>query len=134
MKLFKLELTRGRRGLEAIAHTDTAEAARARVASKYTGWDITNVLEIKAACHFVIAELDAPDGQTTNEGRQAAARTSLMRMEDAVTESHPVLERMKERGMPLTLENYLRLAYPEGAPDPMSGEELAMIPPEVRGE
>lgn len=38
----------------------------------------------------------------------------------------PVLNHMVRRGLPLTREVYLELAFPDGAPDPM--------PPELEGE
>lgn len=43
----------------------------------------------------------------------------------------PVLERMKERGLPLTRKMYLTLAYPDGVPDPLPAEEEALIPDEL---
>jgi len=39
---------------------------------------------------------------------------------------------MRSRGIPLTLENYLALAFPEGTPDPMPAELEATIPLELR--
>lgn len=45
--------------------------------------------------------------------------------------SDPLVAVMKQRGIPLTRENWLKLAYPEGAPDPMPAEALAEIPPEL---
>lgn len=61
MKLFKLELERGRRGLDIIVHAETEDAARARVLGKYPGWKVRGELhEIPGPVHFVIAELD-PD-------------------------------------------------------------------------
>lgn len=42
--------------------------------------------------------------------------------------SDPLLEKMKQRGIPPTLENYLTLAYPDGVPDPVPPEELAGFP------
>ena len=62
MKLFKMELVRGRRGMDAIAHAETAETAetaQAIVASKYTGWQIRNCIEIPDTSYFITAEWDA---------------------------------------------------------------------------
>ncbi len=44
----------------------------------------------------------------------------------------PLLERMKERGLPLTREMWLELNYPDGVPDPLPGELEAAIPDELR--
>ncbi|MGZ5120589.1 MAG: hypothetical protein ACXWCW_26815 [Burkholderiales bacterium] len=41
--------------------------------------------------------------------------------------SDPVVEHLKRRGLPVTRENYLNWAYPEGAPDPMPGELEAIV-------
>ena len=44
----------------------------------------------------------------------------------------PIVEGMKRRGIPVTPQNWLELAFPDGAPDPMPGELLQTIPPELR--
>src|SRR5262245_34199372 len=44
----------------------------------------------------------------------------------------PIVERLKARGLPLTRTNYLRLAYPEGAPEPLPAEELVMMEEALR--
>jgi hypothetical protein len=44
----------------------------------------------------------------------------------------PVVERLKARGLPVTRTNYLKLAYPEGAPEPLPAEELAMMEEALR--
>lgn len=49
-----------------------------------------------------------------------------------LTGPDPLLEHMKARQIPLTRKNYLDLAYPEGAPDPMPGELEALLPPGIR--
>lgn len=56
VKLFKMDVVRGRKAREAIAHAETVEAAKAKVASRYPGWKISNVVEIPGACYFIIAE------------------------------------------------------------------------------
>ena len=40
-----------------------------------------------------------------------------------------VVELLQEAGLPLTRENYLGLAYPEGAPEDLDESSL---PPEIR--
>jgi hypothetical protein len=57
MKLFKMDLVRGRKALEAVAHGETADAAKDLVRSRYTGWELQNVVEILREAHFIIAEL-----------------------------------------------------------------------------
>ena len=42
----------------------------------------------------------------------------------------PLLELMKRQRIPLTLNNYLRLAYPEGVPE--SAEVMELVPQELR--
>ena len=39
----------------------------------------------------------------------------------------PVVEHLKRRGFPVTRENFLKFAYPEGAPDPLPGELEAIV-------
>jgi hypothetical protein len=46
--------------------------------------------------------------------------------------SSPLLETMKANGIPLTRENYLNLAYPDGVPDPMPAELEGEIPLDLR--
>jgi len=58
VKLFKIELCRGRKGLEAIAHADSTQAALRLVQSKYTGWRIDTVIEIPGSAYFITAELE----------------------------------------------------------------------------
>ena len=43
-----------------------------------------------------------------------------------------VLEYMREANLPLTRETYLALAYPGGVPNPLSPEQEAIVPPEVK--
>ena len=43
-----------------------------------------------------------------------------------------VLELMKERGVPLTRENYLHIAYMGDVPEEIGGEIEASIPQEIR--
>jgi hypothetical protein len=44
-----------------------------------------------------------------------------------------VLEAMREYNVPLTLKNYLEMAYPDQEPD-LDAELLSMIPEEVMAE
>ena len=46
--------------------------------------------------------------------------------------SSPIVGVMQARGIPRTRENYLKLAYPEGAPDQLPAEVEASLPREVR--
>jgi hypothetical protein len=46
--------------------------------------------------------------------------------------SNPLLEAMKQRGIPLTKEAYLKMAYPEGVPDPLPPEVEADLPDSLR--
>jgi hypothetical protein len=39
----------------------------------------------------------------------------------------PIVEHLRDRALPVTRENYLLFAYPEGAPDPMPGELEAIV-------
>lgn len=49
-----------------------------------------------------------------------------------LTGSDPLLELMKAQGTPLTRQNYLALAYPQGAPDPLPAELELGLPPELQ--
>ena len=50
----------------------------------------------------------------------------------ANTPENMVLEMMKERGMPLTRENYLHMAYWGNPPEDTGGEIEAEIPWEIK--
>jgi hypothetical protein len=39
---------------------------------------------------------------------------------------------MQETGTPLTRDNYLRMAYPGGVPDPLPAEDEASLPEILR--
>lgn len=39
----------------------------------------------------------------------------------------PVVQHLRYLALPVTRENYLKYAYPEGAPEPLSGEEQAIM-------
>lgn len=41
--------------------------------------------------------------------------------------NNPVVQRLKALGKPVTRENYLALAYPEGAPVPLPAEDEAIL-------
>jgi hypothetical protein len=43
-----------------------------------------------------------------------------------------VVESMRHRGIPLTRENYLRIAYPSGLPKEWTAEHEARLPEEIR--
>jgi hypothetical protein len=44
----------------------------------------------------------------------------------------PVVEMLLKHSIPVTRENYLKLAYPTGAPDPMPAELESMLPEELQ--
>jgi hypothetical protein len=43
-----------------------------------------------------------------------------------------ILESMKKHGIPVTFENYMGLAYPEGLPDDYGHENHMQLPKEIR--
>ena len=43
-----------------------------------------------------------------------------------------ILESMKKHGIPVTFENYMGLAYPEGIPDNFGHEDHMNLPEEIR--
>jgi hypothetical protein len=43
-----------------------------------------------------------------------------------------VLESMKKHGIPVTFENYMGLAYPDGIPDGFDHEDHMNLPEEIR--
>jgi hypothetical protein len=43
-----------------------------------------------------------------------------------------VLESMKKHGIPVTFENYMGLAYPEGIPEGFGHEDHMNLPEEIR--
>ncbi len=45
----------------------------------------------------------------------------------------PVLDHMRDRGMPLTRRAYL-FSYPDGVPDPLPAEIAASVPRELRDD
>jgi hypothetical protein len=56
---------------------------------------------------------------------------ALMDQRKAASTS-PLMDWMRSRGIPLTRENYLRLEYPEGLPEPWTAELEAELPAEIR--
>lgn len=59
MKLFKLELERGRKGKDVLVHAETEEAAIRRALAKFTGWTVRGkVHEVTGEAHFVLADLE----------------------------------------------------------------------------
>ena len=44
----------------------------------------------------------------------------------------PLLAAMQQRGIPLTRDNYLKIAYPEGVPNPLDPEIEAELPAMIR--
>lgn len=44
-----------------------------------------------------------------------------------------VVEYMKQKNIPLTRDRYLNLAYMGEVPEPLSAEEEAQIPEEIKG-
>jgi len=43
-----------------------------------------------------------------------------------------ILESMKKHGIPVTFENYMGLAYPEGLPEKYGHENHMQLPEEIR--
>jgi hypothetical protein len=43
-----------------------------------------------------------------------------------------ILESMKKHGIPVTFENYMGLAYPEGLPEEYGHENHMQLPEEIR--
>ena len=44
----------------------------------------------------------------------------------------PILEYMREKGLPMDREHYLAVCFPEGVPDKLSAEEEAELPESSR--
>ena len=63
-----------------------------------------------------------PEGESLSWLRESPPRPGL----DSV-KAH-----LKERGIPLSRESYLKVAYPDGAPNPMPAELEMMLPAEIR--
>ena len=49
-----------------------------------------------------------------------------------MTYKDPLIEYCKDRGLKLDRETYIAGCYPDGAPDPWTPEDEAMLPPEFR--
>jgi hypothetical protein len=60
MHLFKMQIDRKREGRELVVHADSPEAATAHVRRRFSGWEITDCIEILGEAHFTIALLE-PD-------------------------------------------------------------------------
>lgn len=58
MKLFKMEIARGQDGRELVVHAGEEENARAHVAKRFKGWELTQCIEILGEAHFTIALLE----------------------------------------------------------------------------
>lgn len=43
-----------------------------------------------------------------------------------------ILESMKKHGIPVTFENYMGLAYPDGLPEDFGHEQHMQLPEEIR--
>lgn len=50
----------------------------------------------------------------------------------SLTIADPVVQTLLKGGFPVTRENYLELAYPEGLPDEWTAELEAELPSELR--
>lgn len=74
-KLFKMDIRHGQDGLEVLALADSEAEARAHVASRYTGWEIENLVEIQVTGpkHFVLAELEPEEKGATLASRARPA-------------------------------------------------------------
>ena len=59
MKLFQMELHRGRRdGRVVLAHFPTRDEALAHIEKIFAGWEIRHLVEITQKAHFEIADGD----------------------------------------------------------------------------
>lgn len=59
MKLFKMDLVRGREGREVIVHAESEDQARAHVALRFTGWTIRSCVDLPGGPkHFVVADFE----------------------------------------------------------------------------
>lgn len=58
MKLFKMEIQRGNKGRELLAHAESEEQASALIWAKFSGWSILSCVELPdRPAHFTLAEL-----------------------------------------------------------------------------
>jgi broad specificity phosphatase PhoE len=65
MRLFQMEVHRGRDGRVLIAHFPSEDEALAHIKEEFSGWEIRSLVEITQRAHFHIADLDlseAPRG------------------------------------------------------------------------
>ena len=67
--------------------------------------------------------------QKGDQGLQELYLTGSVKIPESGSEQDFVVELLQEVGLPLTRENYLGLAYPEGAPEDLDESSL---PPEIR--
>ena len=58
MKLFQMEVRRQKDGCVILAHFPSQEEAVDHVKSKFSGWQIRNLVEITQKAHFQIADLE----------------------------------------------------------------------------
>jgi hypothetical protein len=85
MKLFKFEIERGRKGKDVVVHAEDEDAARARVAKKYTGWTVRGEIhEVAGEAHFVLADLEDEDPSPTPAPALDRAIEMLRRVEFSV--------------------------------------------------
>jgi hypothetical protein len=56
MKLFKLEIARGRKGRDIVCHAVSADSAERHVQSKFRGWTVRQLVEIPRRAHFTVFE------------------------------------------------------------------------------
>jgi hypothetical protein len=68
--------------------------------------------------------------QSRNWTDESEPKADLKRR--SALERDPLLGFMRARGIPLTRENYLDLAYPDGLPDPWTAELEGQLPIELR--
>jgi hypothetical protein len=67
--------------------------------------------------------------QKGDQGLQELYLTGSVKMPESGNQVDFVLEGLKKYGIPLTRENYLGLAYPDGVPEDLDESSL---PPEIR--
>jgi hypothetical protein len=58
MRLFKMTVELGKQGREVLVHAENEEEAVSHLMKRYTGWKITESVEIIGEAHFTIALLE----------------------------------------------------------------------------
>jgi hypothetical protein len=70
--------------------------------------------------------------QESGKTSQELYLTGSVKKQPGHSEHDHVLDLLKQFNLPLTRENYLNLAYPEGLPEDWGAEGEASLPKEIR--